>query len=145
MRIASVTALLAGVAVLTTGVAAPAQDRAAVKVTPLASTNVTATGQPLKLPENPAMVSASRYVIAPGARLPVHKHPHPRYAFVVAGNLTVYDADSGQRFDYGPGDFIVEILDGWHYGENNGSEDVVLLVVDQTPDGHPSNTVIRPQ
>jgi len=121
------------------------QGPSGITVTPLKSANTTASGQPLVLPSNPAMVSVSRYVIAPGAKLPVHKHPHARYAFVQAGNLTVYDADTGQRFDYKPGEFIVEILDGWHYGENAGAEDVVLLVVDQTPDGSPGNTIVRPQ
>lgn len=114
-----------------------------VTVTPLLSTNTTASGQPLVLPTNPAMVGVSRYVIAPGARLAVHKHPHTRYAYVQSGNLTVFDADTGRRFDYKRGDFIVEILDGWHYGENAGTEPVELLVIDQTPDGSPVNTVLR--
>jgi quercetin dioxygenase-like cupin family protein len=115
-----------------------------VVVTPLLSTGKTASGQPIVLPPNPAHVHASRFVIAPGAKLPVHKHPHPRYAYVKSGTLAVYDADTGKRYDYKPGDFIIEVLDQWHYGENTGTDPVELIVVDQVPEGHDGNTVLRP-
>jgi quercetin dioxygenase-like cupin family protein len=116
----------------------------AVTVSPLASINKTASGQPITLPAGRTTVSVSRYIIAPGATLPVHKHPYPRYAYVQAGHLAVYAADTGQRYDYKAGDFIVEILDGWHYGENTGTEPVELLVIDQMPEGRTTNTVLKP-
>jgi quercetin dioxygenase-like cupin family protein len=76
--------------------------------------------------------------------MPVHKHPYPRYAYVQAGHLTVYAPDTGQRYDYKAGDFIVEVIDEWHYGENTGGEPVELLVIDQVPEGRSSNTVLKP-
>jgi quercetin dioxygenase-like cupin family protein len=118
--------------------------RKTVTVNPLASTDKTASGQPITLPSGRATVSVSRYIIAPGAKLPVHKHPYPRYAYVQAGHLVVYADDTGQRYDYKAGDFIVEILDGWHYGENAGAEPVELLVIDQMPEGRATNTVLKP-
>ncbi|RJF88499.1 cupin domain-containing protein [Oleomonas cavernae] len=118
--------------------------RKPVTVTPILSTATTASGQPIALPAGPVTVGVSRYVIEPGAKLPVHKHPSQRYAYVQAGNLTVYDVDTGQRFDYKPGDFIVEVLDQWHYGENTGAVPVELLVIDQTPAGTTVNTVTKP-
>ena len=126
------------------GIALADEARKPVTVTPLASTSTTASGQPITLPAGAVTVGVSRYVIEPGAKLPVHKHPNQRYAYVQAGNLTVYDVDTGQRFDYKPGDFIVEVLDQWHYGENTGAVPVELLVIDQTPAGTTVNTVTKP-
>lgn len=116
----------------------------AVTVTPVFSGSATVTGQPITLPEGPATVIVSRYVIQPGAKLPVHRHPHHRYAYVEAGTLAVYAADSGKRFDYKPGDFIVELLADWHYGENTGTVPVELLVIDQVPEGVTQNTEVKP-
>ncbi len=113
-------------------------------VSPLTSTDKTASGQPITLPSGLATVSVLRYIIAPGATMPVHKHPYPRYAYVYAGNLTVYASDTGQRYDYKAGDFIVEVIDEWHYGENTGAEPVELLVIDQVPEGRTTNTVLKP-
>jgi quercetin dioxygenase-like cupin family protein len=81
-------------------------------------------------------------VIPVGARLPVHKHPSARYAYVLAGSLRVADADNTRSWDYKAGDFIVEMIDAWHYGTNTGSEPVRLLVIDQVEAGK-TNTVVR--
>ncbi len=120
------------------------EARKPVAVTPLAAATATASGQPIMLPTGPAAVGVSRYVIEPGAKLAVHKHPNQRYAYVVAGTLAVYIVDTGERVDYKPGDFIVEVKDQWHYGENTGTVPVELLVIDQTPAGTTVNTVTRP-
>lgn len=113
-------------------------------VSPLASTDKTASGQPITLPSGRTTVSVLRYSIPPGATMPVHKHPYPRYAYVQAGHLAVYAPDTGQRYDYKAGDFIVEVIDEWHYGENTGTEPVELLVIDQVPQGRATNTVLKP-
>lgn len=125
--------------------AAPALPEAAAAktvVTKLYSGTATALGQPLKLPQGAAEVTVLRYEIPPGAVLPVHRHPHPRYAYVLAGRLKVSTGDFTESFEYGPGDFIVEMLDAWHFGETLGGETVELLVIDQTPPGE-NNTVLR--
>ncbi|WP_225874016.1 cupin domain-containing protein [Terrihabitans soli] len=102
----------------------------------------TALGQDIALPQGNAEVTVLTYEIPPGARLPVHKHPYPRYAYVLAGHLKVSTGDDTKSFSYGPGDFIIEILDAWHYGETVGSETVKLLVIDQAPPGE-SNTLLK--
>lgn len=102
----------------------------------------TAIGQKLALPQGNAEVTVLSYEIPPGAKLPVHKHPHPRYAYVLAGCLKVSTGDDTKSFEYGPGDFIVEVLDTWHYGETLGSETVKLLVIDQAPPGE-TNTLLQ--
>lgn len=139
----SFAGLLPGMGLLS-GMALADALRNPITVTPLVSTATTASGQPIVMPSGTTTVLVSRFVIAPGAKLPVHKHPYPRYAYVEAGNLAVYDAETGKRYDYKSGDFIVEVIDQWHYGENIGAVPVQLLVIDQMPKGHPFNTVVRP-
>ena len=120
----------------------PEAAAAETVVTKLYSGTAPALGQALILPQGAAEVTVLRYEIPPGAVLPVHKHPHPRYAYVLAGWLKVSTGDRAESFEYGPGDFIVEMLDAWHFGETLGSETVELLVIDQTPPGE-KNTVLR--
>jgi len=75
---------------------------------------------------------ASIYTLAPGARLPEHKHPFQRYAYVLEGALRVQQADSSSRI-YRAGEFIIESVDRWHYGATVGDAPVKLLVIDQLP------------
>ncbi len=87
-----------------------------VVVKPVMSSSVTATGQPVVLPRGHVQVIASTYDIAPGAVLPVHKHPYPRYAYVLAGTLQVIYDDDGKTETYKQGDFILEAVGQWHHG-----------------------------
>jgi quercetin dioxygenase-like cupin family protein len=114
----------------------------AVVTRELASAATTAAGQPIVLPSGPVRLTVTEYTIAPGATLPVHKHPYQRYAYVQQGQLTVTDADSGASQAYRPGDVIVEMVDRWHFGRNTGPDPVRLLVFDQAPNGA-GNTLLR--
>src|ERR1043165_1779328 len=96
-------------------------------VPPVAKLTQTATGRPIRLPAGDAQVSACTYDIPPGVKLSVHKHPYPRFAYIMSGDLRVVLAD-GRRFEYHPGEFIAEVTDTWHYGETLGSVPVRLLV-----------------
>ncbi len=58
------------------------------------------------------------------------------------GTLQVTDVENGRSFEYKPGDFIIEMVDGWHYGANNGKVPVRLLVIDQVEPGQ-ANTILR--
>ncbi len=113
-----------------------------VVVKPISSSGVTSSGQPIVLPRGHLQVTTSTYDIAPGAVLPVHKHPFPRFAYVLEGNLSVTDQDTGQTFLYKPGDMIVEVVNQWHYGENIGSSPVRLLVIDEV-EGNAPNTILK--
>lgn len=113
-----------------------------VVITPLASTKTTAAGQPIVLPGADTRVIVSMFEIAPGAALPVHKHPYPRYGYVLAGQLRVTDVETGKSIDYKAGDFIVEMIERWHQGANTGSETVRLLVIDQV-EGDAPNTLLK--
>jgi len=113
-----------------------------VVVRPVASATVTSSGQPIVLPQKDAQVVVSSYEIAPGAVLPVHKHPFPRYAYVQAGHIRVTNKDTGKSEDFKPGDFIVEAVGQWHFGTNTGKDTVKLLVIDMVEKGK-ANTVLR--
>jgi quercetin dioxygenase-like cupin family protein len=124
--------------------AAPAQaaeDRAVV-ATPVLTTTVTATGQPIVLPRESPEVRVVTLEIAPGAVLPEHKHPYPRYGYVLAGTLRVTNTDTGTSMVYGVGDFIVEAVGQWHRGASIGNEPARLLVIDQVENGQ-GNVVTR--
>ena len=138
-------AIRLAVIVLLAAPAQAAEDRAVV-ATPVLTTTVTATGQPIVLPRENPEVRVVTLDIAPGAVLPEHKHkhkhPYPRYGYVLAGTLRVTNTDTGTSMVYGIGDFIIEAVDQWHRGASIGSEPVRLLVIDQVEGGQ-ANVVTR--
>jgi quercetin dioxygenase-like cupin family protein len=122
---------------------ANAEDPAkSVVVTPVLTTSVTSSGQPILLPANNATVIVSTYDIAQGATLPGHKHPYPRYAYVLAGEIRVTNTDTGKSATFKMGDFIVEAIDQWHHAENVGEGPVKLLVIDQVA-GAGGNVILQ--
>jgi quercetin dioxygenase-like cupin family protein len=116
---------------------------AQVTVEKLLTTGVTATGQPIVLPQDNVEVIVSTYEIAAGAKLPSHEHPSTRYAYVLSGELRVVNTEMDEATTYKAGDFIIEAIGQWHYGEAIGSEKVRLLVIDQIEKGQ--QTVILEQ
>ena len=134
-KILTVAALLAICASFTAAHALDSGAAAPVVVTPVKTTAVTSTGQPLILPRQTVEVTASIYDSAPGATLPVHKHPFARYAYVLAGTLQVTNVDTGKSDVFKTGDFIVEMIDQWHRGSNIGADPVKLVVIDQIEAG----------
>lgn len=113
-----------------------------VVVTPVLTTDVTASGQPIILPPKDAQLIVSTYEIAPGASLPEHKHVFPRYGYVLAGTLRVMNTETGKADVYGTGDFIIEAIGQWHQGSNAGTETARLLVIDQVEKGQ-TNVVLK--
>jgi quercetin dioxygenase-like cupin family protein len=118
---------------------APAQT---VKVTPVLTTPVTSSGQPIVMPQNDVQITVSTYDIPVGAKLPEHKHPYPRYGYMQSGTLRVTNLDINKAETYGPGSFILESVDQWHKAENVGSDPIKLLVIDVMPKGATS-TILK--
>ena len=113
-----------------------------VTVTPILTTTDTDSGQPLALPASDAQVTVSHFEVAPGARLPVHKHPFQRMGYILSGSLVVANEEIGEETTYDAGEVVMEVVDTWHYGRNDGTTPVELLVIDLAPEGQ-SNTVLR--
>jgi quercetin dioxygenase-like cupin family protein len=109
-----------------------------VVVKPVLSTTVTSSGQPIVLPQKDAQVIVSTYEIPPGATLPEHKHPFPRYGYVLSGSVRVINDETGKTEDYKTGDFILESVGQWHRGMNPGQEPLKLLVIDVAEQGQPT-------
>ena len=126
------------IAILFIAGAVQAADAPKVDVHPVARTNTTITGQPIVVPDKPDVIVAIA-TFPPGARLPEHQHPYPHYVYVLEGVLTVMNTETGKSFEVKAGDFVVEMQDTWHYGINNGTVPVKLLVIDQVPAGAPNN------
>jgi quercetin dioxygenase-like cupin family protein len=114
----------------------------AVKVTPVLTTLTTATGQPIVLPQKDVQISVATYEVPAGAKLPVHKHAYPRYAYVQSGTLREIYPDTGQTETYETGKFVLEAVDQWHRAESVGSEPLKLLVIDILPKGE-NSTVLK--
>lgn len=135
IRLCMASALL----VLATPLSAEAD---AVSVTPLLTTSVTASGQPIVLPQGNVQLIASMYEIPPGAKLPEHEHDSQRYGYLLAGQLRITNTETGESKDYKAGDFIVESRGQWHKAENIGEEPVKILAIDQVKPGE-STVVLR--
>jgi quercetin dioxygenase-like cupin family protein len=121
---------------------AHAADAPKISVQPIARTSTTISGEKIVVPSNPEVVT-SIATFPPGAELPIHKHPYPHYVYVLEGNLTVFNVDTGKSFVAKQGQFIVETNANWHYGKNEGTVPVKLLVIDQMPVGTKSNMDVK--
>ena len=117
-----------------------ADDAPKVAIQKLGTVTTTVTGQPVVVPPN-ADFMASIGTFPPGARLPEHKHPYPHLVYVMEGVLTVTNTETGKSFTVKEGDFVAEMENTWHYGQNNGTVPVKLFVIDEVPHGTTSNLI----
>ena len=112
----------------------------APSVTPLSSTDKTITGQTITSPEHPTE-KAVMMTFLPGDKTVVHKHPYPHYGYMLEGVLTITNSETGQSFAVKAGEFLVEMQNTAHVGENRGTVPVKILIVDTVPAGTTSNSV----
>ena len=77
------------------------------------------TGQP--------EVTILKIIIPPKTQLVVHQHPVINAGVLIRGELTVI-TEAGQTLNLKAGDPIVEVVDTWHYGKNEGSESAEIIV-----------------
>ncbi|MGZ2506006.1 cupin domain-containing protein [Rhizobium leguminosarum] len=101
----------------------------------ISRTSTTFSYQPIRLPDQALEIVASLYTIAPGTELPLHRHPFPRFGYVLKGELTIYNEDTGQVVHLREGQFGVEAIEQRHRGKSTGSGPLTLLVIDQVPPG----------
>ena len=105
-----------------------AEEGNAVHVEVLAKTTLSWEGS--RLPEylkGTPEVTILRITIPPGVELPLHKHPEINAGVVLSGQLTVVTADN-RTLQLKAGDSIVEVINKWHYGKNEGSTTAEILV-----------------
>ena len=78
-----------------------------------------ATGQP--------EVTILKIVIPPKIRLPLHQHPIINAGVLLKGELTVI-TENNKTLHLQAGDPIVEVVNTWHYGVNEGNEPAEIIV-----------------
>jgi len=106
-----------------------AADVPGIVVETLVKSNQTWDGTPLPAyPASTPEISVLRFTIAPGAQLPRHHHPVINVAYVIKGELKV-TTDQGLMKGLKAGDALVELVDQLHFGKNEGTEPVELVVV----------------
>jgi quercetin dioxygenase-like cupin family protein len=109
-----------------------------------------------------------RYDIPAGTTLAVHVHPGMQIATVVSGELTYHvlkgavqigraanmtaagpgstePLSAGESTVLYPGDWVVEVPGAVHYGENLGTEPVVLLASTLLVTGEPAAIPVNPE
>lgn len=72
-------------------------------------------------------VTILRIKIPPGAQLPMHKHPVINAAVLLNGELTVVTEDN-KILHLKAGESIVEVVNTWHYGKNEGNTPAEIIV-----------------
>ena len=78
-------------------------------------------------PQGKPEISILRVVIPAGATLPLHKHPMINAGLLLKGQLTVILEDS-TTLHLKAGDTIIEVVNKWHYGSNEGSVPAEIIV-----------------
>ena len=100
----------------------------AIDVDVLAKSSSSWDGEALpEYPEGTPEVTILHITIPPGTQLPIHEHPVINAGVLLSGRLTVKTED-GSILHLKAGDPIVEVVDKWHYGINEGSEPAEIIV-----------------
>jgi len=106
----------------------PAEDISAVQVDVLAKTDFSWDGSRLPdYPDGTPEIRILRIKIPPGAQLPLHKHPVINAGMLLNGELTVVTEDN-RTLRLKTGESIVEVVNKWHYGKNEGNKTAEILV-----------------
>ncbi|HOZ60858.1 MAG TPA: cupin domain-containing protein, partial [Smithellaceae bacterium] len=57
----------------------------------------------------------------------MHKHPVINAGVMIAGDLTVI-TEKNETLHLKTGDSIIEVVDKWHYGKNEGNKTAEIIV-----------------
>ncbi len=86
-------------------------------------------GSPLpSYPKEAPEISVLKITIPPHTELPVHQHPIINVGYMLKGTLKVV-TDTNDVLYLKAGDAIIEVVDKWHSGMNEGDEPVEIVVV----------------
>lgn len=105
-----------------------AEDVIAIQVDVLAKTSLSWDGS--RLPDyskGTPEITILRIKIPPGAQLPPHKHPVINAGVLLSGELTVVTEDN-RTLHLKAGESIVEVVNKWHHGKNEGTKTAEIIV-----------------
>jgi len=104
------------------------EDISAVQVDVLAKTGLSWDGCILpNYPKGTPEITILRIKIPPGVQLPLHTHPVINAGVLLDGELTVVTEDN-RTLHLKTGESIVEVVNKWHYGKNEGNKMAEILV-----------------
>lgn len=72
-------------------------------------------------------VTILKITIPPNTKVPIHKHPVINAGVLLKGQLTVITKDN-KILHLKAGDPIVEVVNKWHYGKNDGNTPAEIIV-----------------
>ena len=105
-----------------------AADGASYEAVTLAKSSNSWDGSPLpNYPQGTPEIAIVKITIPPGAQLPLHKHPAINAGVLLSGELTVV-SEEGKVLQLHPGEALIELVNKWHYGKNEGSIPAEILV-----------------
>ena len=105
-----------------------AQDVNTVTVDVLAKTSSSWDGRDLPdYTKGKPEITILRITIPQGVQLPLHKHPVINAGILLKGELTVVTEDN-KTLHLKAGDSIVELVNKWHYGKNEGNKPAEIIV-----------------
>ncbi|MFW5961240.1 MAG: cupin domain-containing protein [Desulfohalobiaceae bacterium] len=78
-------------------------------------------------PDGEPEIQILRITIPAGAKLPMHMHPVINAGVLLAGELTVI-TEQEKTLHLKAGDPIIEVVNTWHYGQNQGEEPAEIIV-----------------
>jgi quercetin dioxygenase-like cupin family protein len=100
-----------------------------VTVEVLSKTGLSWDGRNLpNYPQEKPEITILRIKIPPGATLKTHMHPVINVGVLLAGELTVISTQDNKTLHLKAGEPIVEVVDTWHYGKNEGSVPAEIIV-----------------
>ena len=72
-------------------------------------------------------ITILKVIIPPKTKAPLHKHPVISAGVLLKGVLTVVTEDE-KILHLKAGDAAIEVVDKWHYGENEGDEPAEIIL-----------------
>lgn len=105
-----------------------ARENPGVVVETLVQSSVSWDGTSLPAyPDGQPQLTLLRIQIPPGTTLPLHKHPVINAGVLLSGILTVV-TEQDETLQLKAGDPIIEVVNKWHYGRNDGTETAEIIV-----------------
>ena len=93
-------------------------------------------------PAGAPQLTVLKLTIAPNSVLPWHTHPFPNTGYVLSGELTIHDKESGKTETYHEGQAFAESVDSVHRGET-GSAPTVLIITYAGTVGKPTSIPVK--
>ena len=105
-----------------------ANDPSTVEVEVMAKSSTSWDGENLpNYARGKPEITILKIVTPPGTTLPVHKHSMINAGVLLNGELTVVTQEN-KTLHLKSGDTIVEVVNKWHYGKNEGKKPAEIIV-----------------